>query len=373
MKTIVHTTISPCDNERRIFHEAETGLAAGFQVIILALKTPEVPKKEIRQGFCIQRLRIPFWTGGPLKFLLFNLQLFFRLLFTKFDLVHCHDLWVLPASALAARLLSRKLIYDAHEYYAGLEIFQHKRLSRTIWLWTQKLLISWVHTLIAINSQQLKLYQQDFPQLKQALVLHNFPRQSRSITTKLPQFEQRQKSVLFQGIFKPGRGLLTLLAAAEYLEDDQEVWLIGFGELETIIQHHLNNHPRRSQIRLLGKLPLEDIPTYTRSARAGLVLFEPHSINYRYASPNKFFEYVHAGTPIIASRIPPFESFNQQFEVALLVDPKNPMEISRAIRTLLEDAQLWARLHQQCVLAQNVWNWQQQEKPLQAIYQQLCS
>ncbi|NOX38631.1 MAG: glycosyltransferase family 4 protein [Calditrichaeota bacterium] len=371
MKTIVHTTISPCDNERRIFHEAETGVAAGYRVVILALKTPDVPKEETRRGFCIQRLWIPFWRGGPLKFLLFNLRLFIRLLFTKFDLLHCHDLWVLPASALAARLRSRKLVYDAHEYYAGLEIFLHKRLSRTVWLWTQKLLISRVDALIAINTHQLKLYQQDFPQLKQGWVLHNFPRKSQSTEADPPPFEQRQNCAVFQGIFKPGRGLLSLLAAAEHLEDEEEIWLIGFGELEPIIQKQLSDHSRRSHIRLLGKLPLEDIPHYTRSARAGLVLFEPTSINYRYASPNKFFEYVHAGTPLVASRIPPFEAFNQQFEVALLVDPNNPMEISRAIRTLLRDAQVWTRLHQQCMQARNVWNWEQQEKQLQIIYQQL--
>ncbi len=373
MKTILHTTISPCDNERRIFHEVETASGAGYRVFILALKTPDLPARELKGGVPIHRLPIPVWKGGPFKFLLFNLKLFFKLFGTTFDLLHCHDLWVLPASALAARLKGKKLVYDAHEYYAGLEIFQHKRCSRVLWLQVQRWLMPLVDALIAVNPEQLARYQEDFPRLRRCRVLFNFPRCRSGGSTRTPGFQDRENVVLFQGIFKPGRGLFSLLTAFEGMDETIHLWLIGFGELEDRLKQRFRSHPRRSQIHFLGKLPLPSIGRFTRRARVGVVLFEPTSINYRLAAPNKFFEYVSAGTPIVASRIPTFEALNQQFEVALLVDPNKPEEISRAIRILLQQPDVWHRLHQQCLKARTVWCWEQQEDRLLSLYNDLIS
>ena len=75
MIDILHTTISPCDNERRIFNEAESAAKRGWQVEIFALALSGIPLSEKRNNYQIQRIRIPAPTGGPMKFILFNLSL----------------------------------------------------------------------------------------------------------------------------------------------------------------------------------------------------------------------------------------------------------------------------------------------------------
>ena len=149
--------------------------------------------------------------------------------------------------------------------------------------------------------------------------------------------------------------------------------LIGEGDLEEELHRLIESNQLQKGVQLKGKVGWEILLLETQKARAGLVLFEPRSENYTYASPNKFFEYVMAGTPVIASAIPTFKDFNQEFEVAILVDPSNIEEISKAIQTLLTQKEKWGTYHQNCLKAREIWNWEAQEQTLLKLYTQLLN
>ena len=147
--------------------------------------------------------------------------------------------------------------------------------------------------------------------------------------------------------------------------------IIGYGELKDELEKKVRESDVKEKVEFLGKVQLADLLHETQKARAGLVLFEPLSLNYTFASPNKFFEYVMAGTPVIASDITTFRALNQEFEVALLVDPFKPDSISRAMDQLVTDDNLWLRLHQNCMMAAKRWNWEIQEHRLIEMYEYL--
>ncbi len=365
MPKILHLTISPCDNERRIFNQALSASRRGWQVEILALKTPEVPETSLIENVIIHRLKIRWWRGGPLKFLTFNRKLFFRLLREPYDILHVHDLWVLPAAALAKILKGGRLIYDAHEYYRGLEIFKRKPLSRALWMIAERWFIGKAETVIAINSFHAELFRKRYPQISRTEVIMNVPIR-REIST-LPAFSERKPVVLFQGIFKPARGLSQVIEAIHRVENGA-VHLIGFGEEEPELRRLVKEFTVEDKVRFIGKMSWDEVLSETRQVRAGIVLFEPINENYQYASPNKFFEYVMAGTPVIASDIPTFREFIKRFEVGILVSPYSPVEIVAAIEKLLSDENSWNFYHQNCLKAREVWNWEQQEEKLMKIY-----
>jgi hypothetical protein len=81
---IIHTTISPCDHERRIFNEVISAEKKDYRVKILALKTPGLPEKDRFRHTEIFRISIKHWAGSPLKFLAFNWRLFLQLRKEKF-------------------------------------------------------------------------------------------------------------------------------------------------------------------------------------------------------------------------------------------------------------------------------------------------
>lgn len=369
---IIHTTISPCDNERRIFNQAITAYHQGYSVEILALKTPELPEISKVNQITIKRIAIRFWRKGPLKFLSFNIKLFFRLLKCDFHILHVHDLWVIPGSALANFFKKGLLVYDAHEYFRGLEVFQQKKISGFIWTITERLFIKRISALIVINGWHQRLFLKDYPSIKKSTVIMNFPNLTDSGNQEtIPGFEQRYNIAIFQGILKKGRGLHSILSAMERVKSGK-LQIIGFGELESELRHRINTDRLQNRIHLRGKVAWSEILQETQKARAGLVLFEPLSVNYTYASPNKFFEYVMAGTPLIASRIPTFEEFNREFEVALLVDPSRPEEIASAIEFMLTRQDAWETYHQNCLKARLKWNWETQGEALIQLYQELA-
>jgi glycosyltransferase involved in cell wall biosynthesis len=147
--------------------------------------------------------------------------------------------------------------------------------------------------------------------------------------------------------------------------------IVGYGELENELKELVNNYNLQKKINFGGKISWDRLYLETSRARAGLVLFEPEGLNYTYASPNKFFEYVHAGTPVIASNIPSFDDLVGENKVGILVNHNSITEIAEAIEKLLTNKDIWDDFHRECLKARQEWNWEQQEEKLLRIYQDL--
>jgi glycosyltransferase involved in cell wall biosynthesis len=365
---IIHTTISSCENERRIFNQAITADQHGAQVEILALKTPQLKQLSSYKKVNIRRIYIPFWRRGPLKFILFNLRLFFLLLRSNYQILHAHDVWVMPGSVMANMFKRGILVYDAHEFTLGLEIFNRKRFSGFVWSVVEKTVIKKIDALITINPWHQRLFLDKYPKIPESVIIMNYPsRKDNKLNKNLKGFHERDEIVLFQGILKEGRGLRTIVKSMKDVHSGQ-LHLIGEGDLEDELFQLIESYQLQDSIQMKGKIGWDILLLQTQQARAGLVLFEPHTENYTYASPNKFFEYVMAGTPVIASAIPTFKKFNSEFEVGILVDPSNINEITGAIQRLLSQEAEWGVRHQNCLKAREKWNWEVQEETLLKLY-----
>jgi glycosyltransferase involved in cell wall biosynthesis len=368
---IVHATISPCQNERRIFNQALTASRQGYLVMILALKVPGIEPYTNLGRVLIQRITVKPWKGGPRKFIYFNFKLFWRLLKIDLDIVHAHDLWVLPACALITLFKNKPLIYDAHEFAPGLEVFSMRKISGKIWTATEKIFFGKVDALITINPYHQKLFRKFYPKVPMVQVIYNFP----ALRDCLPEneildFQGRSAVVLYQGVFKENRGLRNAVSVMQAVTNGS-LQFIGSGELEDELQVFVRKMGLNSRIQFRGEVNWMDLLKESGKVQAGLVLFLPKGLNYRFASPNKFFEYVAAGTPVIASALESFKDFNKMHEVAILVDPDKIEEIAAAVNLLLTDEKMWSRLHANCLIARKEWNWENLEKDLLSVYRKL--
>lgn len=371
MTDILHTTISPCENERRIFNQCFSATGKGFTVKIFALQMPGLSLHEEKRGVSIDRISIKKWKKGFRKFLSFNFKLLWNLLRSDFKILHAHDLWVLPASATAAAVKRKKLIYDAHEFYRGLEIFTQKPLSGKIWRFAERLFIRRVDAVLTVNLFHAEFYRQAYPQIIAPLVIRNFPRKNDfQEEKKYLLFSNRPAVILYQGILKTGRGLEKIVRMLPKMKNVR-LEIIGYGEMEARLKSLVTELKLEKRVIFRGKIDWNKLLLETQKAKAGLVLFEPINTNYQYASPNKLFEYVMAGTPVVASRIPTFEKFFSEFEVGILVNPDSEEEIRQAVQKLLWDENIWRKFHRNCLKAREVWNWELQEKKLLELYRNL--
>ena len=107
----------------------------------------------------------------------------------------------------------------------------------------------------------------------------NFPiLDNNGINKKVPGFDHRNETVVFQGILKEGRGLHSILKAMKIVKSG-ELRLIGHGDLEPELRRLVETDHIRSRIQFCGKVGWKNLLQETQKARAGLVLFESSSMN----------------------------------------------------------------------------------------------
>jgi glycosyltransferase involved in cell wall biosynthesis len=369
---LCHLTISPIDYERRIFNQIDTAAQVGHQVQVYALGRPGETRIEQREKFCLQRVFTVFYRGGPIKFISINLQLFFLLLFRKYDLIHCHDLWVLPAAACVAWLRRSVLIYDAHEYYAGLEIFQRKRFSRFLWLLTERIALRQVRVLLTVSEKLGERFRNRYSDLEQVQIIRNLPRYERADPNlvRLHLRKNEDKIIIYQGHFKPGRGLEKLIQAMVLTPARIKLHMIGNGELEPVLKNLVLAEHQEERIFFHDFIPTTELISTSAQGDLGVVLFEPSSLNYAAALPNKFFEYMMAGLPVLCSNIETFTCYIDKYQCGLCVDPDDITVLSQVITGMISDENRLKEWKANALKAAEELNWENEEKKLTQIYAQ---
>jgi glycosyltransferase involved in cell wall biosynthesis len=85
---------------------------------------------------------------------------------------------------------------------------------------------------------------------------------------------------------------------------------------------------------------------------------------------NRFFDYLHAGTPQLTSNFPVYHQLNKTHQVSLLIEEISPVSIANHLNLLLNDDKLWQQIHQNCIEASAEWNWQTESNTLIQFYEQ---
>jgi glycosyltransferase involved in cell wall biosynthesis len=122
-----------------------------------------------------------------------------------------------------------------------------------------------------------------------------------------------------------------------------------------------------------GYVPPAELGDYTIQAWIGITLFEDTSLSNRLSLANRFFDYMHYGVPQLCIKYPEYERVNEQYEVAALVANPTPETIAETLNKMLSDEAYYQRLQNNCLEARKKYCWQEEEKKLLSIYQQLSN
>lgn len=107
---------------------------------------------------------------------------------------------------------------------------------------------------------------------------------------------------------------------------------------------------------------------YTKCADLGISIDKNTNLNYEYSLPNKLFDYIHAGIPILASRLIEIEKIIKQYEIGYFIDEHNPMHIAQRIQECLLHPD-YLKWKQNTKLAAEALNWEQEKQKLQQLIQ----
>jgi glycosyltransferase involved in cell wall biosynthesis len=114
-------------------------------------------------------------------------------------------------------------------------------------------------------------------------------------------------------------------------------------------------------------VPPAEVVEALSDASVGLALFEPVCLSHRLVLPNKLFEYVLAGLPVVGSDLPMISRFVRDHEVGAVVDPGDPAAIASALREVLEPARR-RELRAAVARAQAELDWRRERDTLAGVY-----
>lgn len=254
------------------------------------------------------------------------------------------DLYVLPALAAAARRHGARLVYDARELYAALDATAGRPLVGRAW---DALEHAFAHRADAVLTVCDSIADRLAARhgIARPHVFYNAPDHTaappRTDALRARLGLDARPIVLYQGLFRQGRGLPALLRAAAGVPDVQLV-LVGEGALEADLRARAA--PLGNRVRFLPFTPPDALAPLTASADVGAVLIEGRTESLRLSLPNKLFEYLVAGVPVLASPLPEISRVVETFGAGLVADPDDPEALARALARLATDTALRTRL-----------------------------
>ncbi|MFQ3292612.1 glycosyltransferase [Reinekea sp.] len=375
MEKILSVVLNPFVNDNRVLKEAQSLSSFGYKVTVLALHENELKTNETIRD--IKVIRVPLITKLLPKWKVIQffkyIELIVRVVFTQFrhaDVVHCHDLNALPIGILF-KLLSfntKKVIYDAHEYET--EVYGLSKVEKKLRFYLEGLLIRYAEETITVSDSIAREYSSLYEMNKPKLILNcpAFTKQRKSdLFREELKIREDQIIFLYQGGFSSGRGIEILLETFSNLDSDNIVIVfMGYGPLDKLVQSKADSE---NSIFYRSAVGHEVLLNYTSSADYGILFYEDTCLNHRYCSPNKIFEYLMAGLPVLTSNLFEMKRLVEQEGVGVVADTNTVDGFKKAI-----DASLrleYTSVQKNVFSAREKYCWEEQEKVLQEIYDEL--
>jgi glycosyltransferase involved in cell wall biosynthesis len=321
----LHIFLSSIENETRLYKEAAYTLANGIcgRVAVLGLWNEGLAINETTVYGCeIHRLptMVRRYRNAALlrrfallrKFvaLLSLIQYAFACILAarrmRPDHVACHNAVMLPVAWAAARLSGGTLEYLPHELETqrtGLT-----GMSKRVTTFIERQFIRSARNVVVV-CDPIRDWYRDAYGLTNVHVIRNVPEKDAVLIRPIPEGGLRKrfnvpgnaKLFIYQGLFSAGRGIEALLNTFAGI-DPQLCHLVLMGYGDERYQEKIDVAARRySNIHFQPAVSREWIVSYSASADVGIFISERASLSYRYALPNKFFEWAHAGLPILVS------------------------------------------------------------------------
>jgi glycosyltransferase involved in cell wall biosynthesis len=144
--------------------------------------------------------------------------------------------------------------------------------------------------------------------------------------------------------------------------------LMGWGTLEDELRSLVEASGLEERVRIVAPVPRDQLPAYTAGAAVGVIPYEPVGLNNTYSTPNKLFDYLAAGVPIAATRLPELERIVDGLGVGRTFYPVAPHEIATAIDEILRDDTVRTAMAQAALAARTDYTWERQAATLLALY-----
>ncbi|HBE11452.1 MAG TPA: hypothetical protein DCY76_03345, partial [Flavobacteriales bacterium] len=296
--------------------------------------------------------------------------------YRKADAWHCNDAEAFGIGLLAKWLRSSlKLVYDCHE-------FESERNGKPAWLSKAVRRMETRHIekaeeVIVVSPSIQDAYESRYAAygMRRISLVRNVPnaRAGNAATQPLRQnlgLKAEDFVAIYQGALTVNRGIETLLAMAPELNGSRiHLVFMGYGMLEPQVMEVVKSNPN---VHFQPAVPYEEVLDYTGDADIGLVSVKPVCLSYLYCLPNKLFESIQAGIPVLVNDLPDCVALIEQFGIGARVVNDTPEGWYEALAEAESKSPAWkVQAIDGMREAQAALNWENESHGLTAIYERL--
>jgi len=309
---------------------------------------------------------------GPFFYANYNLALFFYLLLNRCDILLANDLDTLLPNYLVSKIKHVPIAYDNHEYFTGVpELIKRPRVQK-IWKAIEQWIFPKLTYIYTDNFAKRTLFENEYH--KPVDVVMNVPVLHEVVFDpkyKISDIENKFM-LIYQGTgINVERGTEELTLAMQFLDERFVLVFVGSGDVIDILKTIVKENRLEKKVLFIPKVPHSILIQYTVQAHLGITIDKPISENYIYSFPNKVFDYVHAGVPVLASRLQEVERIMNMYNIGTFVDSYEPKHIAERIQWIYDHPEEYSKWENNLSFAAKKINWQEQEKILLRIYQRI--
>lgn len=317
-------------------------------------------------AFSHTRIRLPFQRGFAFYASL-QWAILWKMRNEHFDAIWANDLDTLLPAFMLSWWRGVPLIYDSHEFFTEAAGLTGRPFHRGVWLLLERLVFPRLKAVITVNDSIADAYAARYPQArsKRPLVVRNMPLKRELLAANPSVRSQYGISedgllMILQGAFMDqDRGVREALGLLDE-PDDWSLLLVGAGPEFDRAKSLQSRYGDR--LICLDKLPFDALFQLTASADIGLSLDQGKHGNYWMSLPNKLFDYIHAGLPVVATAMPEVKKVVEAWEIGCVVPLGDPAALANAIREVRDiPRKTW---QDRCRRAADSLHWASDEKHL---------
>lgn len=392
-KTVHHTARPPikvCMHsigrakfDMRIMRDAIALVKEGFSVIIIDRETdPTEPAEEDINGIHFKHIFMPrlvvsprFKPWFPVKLPLIILYSTIELMKVQADIYHAHVETALLACYIAAMVRRKPFIVDTPEL-----TLSDPHVMR--WPWLKAPVVRIVKHIVSSCAGYITaspLYARELSKqygAKKITVIQNVPFYQRvSRSDRLQKYLGLSSDIriaLYQGGIQPNRSLDLLVHAASFLKPGIVIVMMG-PEVKTTreqLEDLIISKGVTDRVKIIPSVPYEELLSWTASADIGLTIFQPdYSRSIQLCLPNKLFEYLMAGLPVLSTQLDAVAEVIKTYDVGMLLPSLTPADIGATINAMLADTASLTRMCNNALEASSsAFHWEKESLKLIHLY-----
>lgn len=354
--------------DQRVHKVCTTLTNLGYEIILIGRKLPN--SLPLKRDYKTIRMNL-FFKKKIWFYAEYNIRLFFKLLFIKKHILLSNDLDTLLPNFLISKLSGKKLVYDSHELFTEIaELINRPRIQK-VWLTIEQFIFPKLKNVYTVNQSIADFYHKKY-NVAISVVKNIAPKFEKPIDIVFAKkVKGDNKMLILQGSgINIDRGAKEAVQMMQYLENIL-LYIIGGGDVFEELKDMVKTLHLEKKVIIKNKMTYGELMNYTKIADLGLSIDKETNLNYEFSLPNKVFDYIQAGIPMLVSNRKEVANLVNENNIGWIIDPIEPKNLAKTVKQIFDNKEEYLSYKHNLKKVSEHYCWKNEEQKLITIFKNL--